>query len=141
MMRSRFEIVFGIAVFCGFIGAATSATAQTHSRVTVDKAVTVAGKVLAPGVYDFATPRNGMTVVQIRSGNGQFSIFVRVSDISRPRRGAVIGLHPSAAGEMAELATWYPNGGTEGFGFGRTITGTNAVTAIAQPTLAAPTVR
>lgn len=118
-MRTSVRLITSVGVFlCLTSVAATVAGAQTLTTVTVVRAVRVSGAVLAPGVYNFSTRRNaGRTNVLIQGVGKRFSMFVPVMAVNRLQSGPIVGLRSPQPGVVTELATWYPEGGTEGFQF------------------------
>jgi hypothetical protein len=118
-MHSTLRLAAGVGVFVCVTGAAPApVVAQTHTRVALDKPVRVPGAVIAPGVYKFSTLSDGgRGLALIQSDDGRFTRFVHVAQVHRARAGAIISLRPRPAGALAELAAWYPDGGTSGYEF------------------------
>jgi hypothetical protein len=130
MRQSALRLATSLSTFLCFMAVApTTVVAQTRSTVTVHTAVRLPGVVLTPGRYDFEPTFNGSNVVLIRSYDDRFSMFIPTIHISRSSRGAIISLRSPVAGSVPEMATWYPDGGTIGYGFVPQIAGPNALSA------------
>jgi hypothetical protein len=96
--------------------APTAVVAQEKSvAVTVHEPIRLPGGVLAPGRYNFQTFAHN-PYLRISGADG-FRMNVPTTPVSRVDRGAVLVLRSRVAGSVAELATWYPGGGTSGYEF------------------------
>jgi hypothetical protein len=96
-------------------GPAAVVAQEKSVAVTVNEPIRLPGGVLAPGRYQFQTFAHN-SYLRI-SGAGGFRMNVQTTPISRVNRGEVLALRSRVAGSIAELATWYPGGGTSGYEF------------------------
>lgn len=85
--------------------------------MTVAAPLRVPGAVLAPGRYEISLAADGRNVVLISGVGHHFATFVPAIPVVRPQAGAVVELRSPQPGLGAELASWYPTGGTSGYGF------------------------
>jgi hypothetical protein len=130
MRQSALRLATSLSTFLCFMAVApTTVVAQTRSTVTVHTAVRLPGVVLTPGRYDFRPMFDGSIFVVIRDHDNRFVAYVPTIRASRPIGGAIISLRSPVAGSVPEMATWYPDGGTIGYGFVPQIAGPNALSA------------
>src|SRR5690349_22389004 len=124
MQRSTLRLGYTLGALLSLSAIAPATLlAQKSSVVNVIQPIRLPGAVLAPGQYDFQSIFDKTDVVLIRGINNRAVMFVRVTGTTRPKGGGIVSLHPRIYGAIAELATWYPDGGTSGYEFAKQGTG------------------
>jgi hypothetical protein len=118
MHRSTLRLVNTIGPLLLLWGAMpTTLVAQTRSPMIVHAPLRVPGALLVPGRYEISFAADGKNVVLISDVGHRFVALVPTIPIVRAHAGAVIELRSPIPGSGAELASWYPTGGTSGYAF------------------------
>jgi hypothetical protein len=85
-------------------------------RILLARPVQVSGEVLPAGTYEIQALPSSVDAILIRD-SARRSHIVRAVRTTRENKGAEIAFNPVSKGSVAQLASWYPDGGTMGYVF------------------------
>jgi hypothetical protein len=110
----------GVSAFvcCTSISAVPALAQSAHTtRIALARPVQVPGEVLSAGTYELQALPSSVDAILIRDSAHHSQYYVRVVRTTRVDRGATFAFNPVSKGSVAQLASWYPDGGTMGYMF------------------------